>query len=286
MNELEKVEVEQLCSRIVDYDGEPRIRDLDLADRLGFSDPRLIRRTIERNRNDLERYGVIATLAITSGPEGGRPGTEYWLNEKQVYAVCQLSDAPKAAEIRRLMIEVFYAYQHKTDLASKRGLQIVIRQELQPITDRLVKLEDGQERIITEVTGMRKEQDDYHRSKRLDFTQEVRKAFAIVTREEFDGLCCWCKNPKIVLVTADYEFTEDAEIDHYYRRDQRRFEDGYVLCIACHAKKDQDRRGASIAFEYFQQVGAKYKPKSELKKFNESQKGPIYQKKLPIKFFK
>jgi hypothetical protein len=34
--ELEKIEVEQLCSRIVDYDGEPRMRDLDLAAVLEF----------------------------------------------------------------------------------------------------------------------------------------------------------------------------------------------------------------------------------------------------------
>jgi hypothetical protein len=288
----EKVEIEQLCSRIVDYEGEPRIRDLDLGERLGFADPRMIRKLIQRNLAELSQFGVIYTVEITSGIEGGRPGIEYWLNEKQVYAICQLSNAPKAAAVRRLMVEVFYAYQHKTDLASKRRLQIIIRQELQPIDERLVKieegqqkLEDGQEKILTEVIGMRKEQDDYHRSKRLDFTEEVKKAFAIVTRTEFGDLCCWYKNPQILLVTAAYEFTEDAEIDHYYRRDQRRFEDGFVLCLACHTKKDKDRPGARVAFDYFQQVGAKYKPKLK-KRSEESDKGPTYQRKLPIKFFK
>ena len=41
-------------------DGEPRILDLTLAERLGFTRLRTIRQLIERNRNERERYGVIA----------------------------------------------------------------------------------------------------------------------------------------------------------------------------------------------------------------------------------
>jgi hypothetical protein len=282
-NALETVEVEQLCSRIVNYDGEPRIRDLDLAERLGTPKPLRIRELIKSNLDKLQAHGVLRLERKTSGVQGGRPTEEYWLNEEQVYRVCMWSEAPKADHVQYLMAKVFRAYQHKTDLVEKRGLKIIIRQELEPIHERLVKLEDGQEKIITEVTAIRKEQDDYHQSQRRDFTEEVRKAFAIVTRKEFGGLCCWCKNPAIVLVNEAYEFTEDAEIDHYYRRDQRRFEDGYVLCLGCHAKKDRDRQGGRVAFDYFQQVGAKYKPKSKPTRSNQES---IYQKKLPIKFFK
>lgn len=38
---------------------------------------------IERNMAELLRFGVCATVAQTSGPKGGRPGKEYWLNEEQ-----------------------------------------------------------------------------------------------------------------------------------------------------------------------------------------------------------
>ena len=58
----------------------PRIRDLDLADKLGYERPHDIRELIRRFDSLL---GVIRTVRKTSGERGGRPGVEFWLTEEQ-----------------------------------------------------------------------------------------------------------------------------------------------------------------------------------------------------------
>lgn len=76
-------------------DGEARIRDTDYAKLLVFSEPIDIRKLIRRHS---EALGVVATVAITSGEFGGRPGTEYWLTEEQCLYLGAKSEAPKAIE--------------------------------------------------------------------------------------------------------------------------------------------------------------------------------------------
>jgi len=88
---------------------EPRVRDLAIAERLGFDDKHKIRELIQRNRAELESYGEIsATVAENTDPHGrGRPGTEYWLNEAQALLLCTFSRTAQAAEVRRSLITVF-----------------------------------------------------------------------------------------------------------------------------------------------------------------------------------
>ena len=129
--------------QLADHDGEPRIRDLVLADRLGFAKPAKIRELIDRNRTELQGYGEVRSTAERTGisaivalnycapiiptagkirPEEissalngnrgrGRPGKEYWLNEGQALVLCALSRTPQAAAIRKQVIEVFLAYR-------------------------------------------------------------------------------------------------------------------------------------------------------------------------------
>ncbi|KAF0112172.1 MAG: hypothetical protein FD149_2472 [Rhodospirillaceae bacterium] len=85
---------------------EPRVRDLTLAERLGFTNPVTIRKLIERNRTELETHGVISTVEITSSSKGGRPGKEYWLNEGQALVLCALSRTEQAAAVRHAMITI------------------------------------------------------------------------------------------------------------------------------------------------------------------------------------
>ncbi len=47
-----------------------------------MADPRRIRQTIEANRQELEGFGVITQRVITTGSQGGRPGTAFYLNEE------------------------------------------------------------------------------------------------------------------------------------------------------------------------------------------------------------
>lgn len=98
---------------IMEMEGEARARDLDIAERLGFDRPRDIRKLIERNIAELQRYGVCATVAQTygQGTKGGRPTEEFWLNEPQALLIAIRSDAEQAPAVREMLIRVFMAWR-------------------------------------------------------------------------------------------------------------------------------------------------------------------------------
>jgi hypothetical protein len=93
------------------HNGEPRILDLKLAEALGYAQAYDIRKLINRNMTEMERYGeVFATVAKTS-PSGGRPSNEYLLNEAQSLLTCALSDTPKAPDARQMLIMGFMEWR-------------------------------------------------------------------------------------------------------------------------------------------------------------------------------
>jgi hypothetical protein len=99
---------------LTEIDGEPRARDLDIAERLGFSRPRDIRQLIEGNKAELEGFGTLARRAaasIVSGKGRVMETQEYWLSEEQVLLVASLSKAPHAASVRAMLIRVFVAWR-------------------------------------------------------------------------------------------------------------------------------------------------------------------------------
>ncbi|MBA4792308.1 MAG: hypothetical protein H2041_01435 [Phenylobacterium sp.] len=100
---------------------EPRVRDLELGERLGFERVSNVRNLIRRNADELADLGVLATVAKTSGKAGGRPTTEYLLNEAQALLVCMFARTPEAAEVRRQVIEVFMAWRRGELQAAPRG---------------------------------------------------------------------------------------------------------------------------------------------------------------------
>jgi hypothetical protein len=93
---------------LTEIESEPRARDIDLAERLGFSRPRNIRRLIERHRSELEQFGTCSTVERVMR---GNDVTEYWLNEEQALLMSILSNAPNAAAVRAMLIRVFVAYR-------------------------------------------------------------------------------------------------------------------------------------------------------------------------------
>jgi phage antirepressor YoqD-like protein len=90
---------------------ELRIRDLDLAARLKFSDPHEIRRLIARHSTSLGELGVSVTVPETAGNKGGRPGKACYLNRKQAIFITAKSETPKATEITIEIVERFDAYE-------------------------------------------------------------------------------------------------------------------------------------------------------------------------------
>jgi hypothetical protein len=93
-------------------DGELRVLDTDLAERLGFERPRDIRKLITRWRPELDRIGVCATMAQTSGTKGGRPAISYYLNRKQAIFITAKSETPEATDITIEIIHRFDEYEH------------------------------------------------------------------------------------------------------------------------------------------------------------------------------
>jgi len=87
---------------------EPRIHDLRIAENLGMSRKRDIRKLIERNIAELERYGTCATV---SRVVRGNQVTEYYLNEPQALLICVKSDAPNSPDARQRIIEIYMAYR-------------------------------------------------------------------------------------------------------------------------------------------------------------------------------
>lgn len=94
-------------------DGEFRVRDVDLAERFGYDEPRAIRKLISRMIETGELAGVHMrdTVSRISKPRGGieeRRVGEYWLDRIEALLVVMRSDAPNAIPMRRVIADVFH----------------------------------------------------------------------------------------------------------------------------------------------------------------------------------
>lgn len=89
--------------------GEPRVHDLALAERLGFERPAKIRDMIKRNQAKLLKFGILPTVGkIHEG--AGRPTDEFYLNQKQSIFICMKSETEKAFDVQADIVRVFDAY--------------------------------------------------------------------------------------------------------------------------------------------------------------------------------
>ncbi|WP_366656593.1 hypothetical protein [Fodinicurvata sp. EGI_FJ10296] len=100
------------ASDITTLDGEPRIVDLRIAERLGFARQRAIRDLIDRNRDELLSYGP---LAARRGKSRGQSYSEFHLNEGQTLLVCMLARTPQAAAVRKEVIDAYIAFRRPVD---------------------------------------------------------------------------------------------------------------------------------------------------------------------------
>jgi hypothetical protein len=106
-------------------DGLPRVRDLDLAERLGYENLYKIRELIARYVADLGE--VFSTVGKTAKNKGGRPGREYWLTEEQAYLVAAKSETPEAMAITKLLIRAFIAARDELRGISLRNQNVFTR---------------------------------------------------------------------------------------------------------------------------------------------------------------
>lgn len=103
--------------KTINIDEAPRIRDMVLAERLGFERPRAIRQIIERNRAELEGFGPLATAC---GKSRGQNFTEFWLLEEQALVICALSRTPAAIAVRRQIITVYTEWRRQQSAPAAR----------------------------------------------------------------------------------------------------------------------------------------------------------------------
>lgn len=101
------------------YKGEPRIKDLRLAEVLDFSQTRDIRQLIKRNSDELNQHGEVCGAVTQTSASGGRPAMEYLLNEAQALVISMLARTPKAPEVRKMVIDVFMEWR-RGQLAPRR----------------------------------------------------------------------------------------------------------------------------------------------------------------------
>lgn len=96
---------------LTEIENEPRVRDIDLGERLGFEHPRQVRRLIKQHESALAGFGEVCTAAVQTSGKGGRPSREFWLNEGQALYIASKSDAPVAPAVLTMLINVFVAYR-------------------------------------------------------------------------------------------------------------------------------------------------------------------------------
>ncbi|WP_299945290.1 phage antirepressor KilAC domain-containing protein [uncultured Ruegeria sp.] len=104
--------MENLPIKVEEFNGEHRVRDLQLAEALGFAQRRDIRKLIDRHKAALSEFGEVSRHRGTKPPKGssgGRPQEYYYLNEEQAVYICTKSDTPKATEVSIEVVKTFVA---------------------------------------------------------------------------------------------------------------------------------------------------------------------------------
>jgi len=72
---------------------------------------KISRALIENNLSQFRRYGETGTAGATVSSETGGPlGPAYLLNYRQALLYCQISKAPRAADVREMLIRKFTNY--------------------------------------------------------------------------------------------------------------------------------------------------------------------------------
>lgn len=146
-------------------DTEPRVRDIDAAERLGFKEPRMIRKLIKRiwpsGDGPINRSTVSRWIA-GKGAERERVVDEFWLTEAQLLKVVARSETPIAEAILDDMIRVYLAVRRfllahpharpvPPELLDRPAIRVDTRIAAHPATP---IAEDSAPRVTSRLAGM------------------------------------------------------------------------------------------------------------------------------------
>ena len=93
---------------VIEIDGEPLIKDTELAERLGYTNPNQIRKLIKRMIED----GSFGDEALYYTLEKQNDPKAYDLNKKQAIKVISRSETKNANQILDEVIDVFTDWEH------------------------------------------------------------------------------------------------------------------------------------------------------------------------------
>ncbi len=128
---------------------EPRVRDVDLAERLGFANPLDIRKLIRRHEaaGNVKPFHQVATVATTAAVP--RTAIELWLDQADALYITTKSETEKANAITKEMIRVFLAVQR----GASRAFGERAEREIQRLSDRLDAIQRDQLEAATGMVG-------------------------------------------------------------------------------------------------------------------------------------
>lgn len=233
----------QLTVQMVE--GEPRVHDLMLGERLQFERPRAIRELIERNKSALERHGTICRTVRQLNKPGPNP-TEYWLNEAQALVICTKSDTAIAEEVTSEIIKVFIAWRHgelvpvSSQVVTLAAIGELFDEKLAPMKMEVSRLDDKMTLIYRRVDDI---------VPRREFTTEAKRQFRCVVSQKYNNECPCCRQLKIE--------NSEGEFDHYLGRELSGPEHGWLTCKKCNSRMATDalfKAGRRAAFDVFQEL--------------------------------
>jgi hypothetical protein len=185
----------QLTVQVVD--GELRVQDLMLAERLGFAETRAIRKLIERNIERLSRRGEVCVTASQTSDLGGRPGREYWLTKWQAIKICMWSEAPNVDAVQDEIADVFEAYTdgkliHRDQSpVTTQNFEQMFR-ETHETHKNVLRLVSSNERIESSSARIERRMGDV--IPRYDPSSKNQRIYLHTVKTRFDGLCpCGCR---------------------------------------------------------------------------------------------
>lgn len=85
-------------------DGELRISDIELAERLGYAEVRNFRKVVRKNADDLREFGLLRQIDAKGR---GRSERVYWLNRAQAIHAVYRSDTPDASKLAISLTKAF-----------------------------------------------------------------------------------------------------------------------------------------------------------------------------------
>ena len=99
--------------RVSDDDDEPRVRDIDLAVRLGMKNPRKIRDLIRQHREKLNEFNCVLERTH-SHPSNNTTFIEFYLDRKQATFLAIRSNTPVSDDVAMELVEVYEAWRRGT----------------------------------------------------------------------------------------------------------------------------------------------------------------------------